>query len=751
MTNSEPECLGATLPPLFRTAAIAGVKAVVALHLQRGVDVNATDDKGRSALILAAEKGHTEICRMLLEAGADAALRDDEGNDALSIAVIHSLENTENLLRQYLPHSSPEPVQEPVSCPDASALTYEGEVSILTGPEIVTGTGEAIIEVEDFDLSLWEEEEDTPKPTDDASCLLDAKEIQKQISRHVPLDTDEDWSDVDIDLPEIFKFKRRVEFPEDSDWQPAIRHLLLSGLRYGWVTEGQLIAAVPADEKDLDSPDAACLTALRFVLEDLGIEVENIDDNFEIPLLESEEYDHEKLEIDDDSIDLIVDEALTFFFDLLSYNDDPLTIYYKEIGPKNTLSKDEEIHLASEIHTGFSDALGAIPRSPAALNELLDSLRRVERGEIPIRSIINADSNVDENVPDQEEPNFDDEDDFHDVACGAICTSLAPEITSEIHIKFEDIRVIHDAMTGARSYSEREMLADRMKDALQRLGASSEFIEHLWRKVGSDTSCCHAQEILARGLNRSQAAKKVLAKSHLRLVLWLARKHHGLPLMDLVQEGNIGMLKAIDRFDPCFGAKFSTYATWWIRQSIMRSLDDKQRLIRLPAHALEEMKKINTAVTLLTSQLGRTPTPSELSQTLDIPENRIQNLLSVAAIQEPLAITDIENIENFIDESVEYSHPQNPEDIVSHFLLKETIEEAMNGLTERQAAIIRLRFGLDDNNARTLEEIGLMYGISRERIRQIEKKALRRLAHPIRSMKLRTFLEQTSKNGETEQ
>lgn len=749
MTNSEPECLGATLPPLFRTAAIAGVKAVVALHLQRGVDVNATDDKGRSALILAVEKGHTEICRMLLEAGADPALRDDEGNDALSIAVIHSLENTENLLRQYLPHSSPEPVQEPVSCPDASALTYEGEVSILTGPEIVTGTGEAIIEVEDFDLSLWEEEEDTPKPTDDASCLLDAKEIQKQISRHVPLDTDEDWSDVDIDLPEIFKFKRRVEFPEDSDWQPAIRHLLLSGLRYGWVTEGQLIAAVPADEKDLDSPDAACLTALRVVLEDLGIELEDIPDDFSAPSQEGEEYDGDQFEIDDDLMDLLVDEAIYFFFDLLSYNDDSLTLYFKDIGPKKILSRDEEISLVSEINEGLREALGAIPWSPAALNELFDRLKKAERGEIPIRSIINAGSNVDENFPDHDEPNLEDEYDTNDLAYGTLGIPLAPGITSEIQLKFELIRNIHNAMAGVSSRSEREILADKLKDALYAINPSSEFRGHLWRKVKSDTSHSQAQEILARGLNRAKSAKNVLATSNLRLAFWVARKYRGLPLMDLVQEGNIGILKAIDRYDPSYGAKFSTYAKWWIRQSIIRAKIDKQQVIRLPAHISDDLRKVNAAINALTSRLGRAPTTEELSLDTDISEIRIQNILSV--INGPLQTTAIEDLDYSLEETVEDLNTSNAEDFVTKIELKEAIKEAVESLTAKEAIIIKLRFGLDDDNDYTLEEIGQLFGVSRERIRQIEMKALSRLAHPTRSKKLRPFLEETSKNGETEQ
>lgn len=750
VTSKESECLGSTIPPLFKTAAIAGLQAVVAHHLQRGVDVNAIDDKGRSALILAAEKGHTEICQMLLEAGADPASRDHEGNDALSIAAIHCRKDTEELLRKYLPHPLPEPVQEPAPCSDASALTHGGQPPTQTSPEITTETGKTLIEGDDFDLSLWEEEEEAPKPPGDASCLSDAIEMQRQISRHVPLDTDEDWSDIDIDLPEILKFRRRVACSEDSDWLPAIRHLLLSGLRYGWVTERQLIEAVPACEKDLDSPDVEYLTAIRVVMEDLGIQVEDLPDNFSTPLQEAkEEYDTTEIEINDDFNDLLVDEAMIFFFDLLSFNNDPLTLYTRDIGPKKTLSKDEGIDLAREITEGFRDALGAIPRSSAAMNELLEQLRKAEQGELPIRSIINASCKIDEYVLDQEDSHFGDEDDSNDVAHGTLDTPLAPEITAELHLELESIRMIHDALTDAQSRSEQDILADRLKDALQRLGASNELISHLWSKVRSDVSCDHAQEILARGISRARAAKKVFATSHLRLVLWLARKFHGLPFMDLVQEGNIGVLKAIDRFDSSYGAKFSTYATWWIRQSIMRSIDEKQRVIRLPVHILEDLRKLDVASASLTSRLGRNPDINELSLDTDIPEVRVQNILNV--INGPLHTIAIEDQEYSFEENVEDLDTQNPEDIVTQIQLKEAIKAAVRSLSAREADIIRLRFGLDDDNDYSLEEIGKMYGVSRERIRQIEMKALGRLAHPIRSEKLRTFLEDTGRTRGTEQ
>ena len=304
-------------------------------------------------------------------------------------------------------------------------------------------------------------------------------------------------------------------------------------------------------------------------------------------------------------------------------------------------------------------------------------------------------------------------------------------------------------MTGARSISEREAFADRLGDALHGLGTSIDFTELLWTKVRSDDTSHDAKEILNRGLDRAQAAKKVFAAFNLRLVLWFARRYRGLPLMDLVQEGNIGLLKAIDRFDPAYEVKFATYATWSIRQSITRAIADNKRLIRLPVHMVEGIKKVERALASLGAQLGHAPTIEDLALEVDLPVNKVQRILGIP--QEPISIAEILDLERPLEEIVEDLSVPSPEDVFLQANLKEVLEETMECLTERQLEIIRLRFGLDDDNDHTLEEVGQMYGVTRERIRQIEAKALDKLAHPGRSKKLRTFLETTGRTGDADQ
>lgn len=713
-------------------------------HLRRGTDVNAADDKGRSALILATEKGHAEICRILLEAGADPAMRDYDGNDALSVAINRGRKDVEDILRQYLPPPPPEATPEPSPIVDVSALDRGGAALPSTAPIPGDETKDAFLDGDDFDLSLWEEETETPKPMGDASCLSDAEQIQERISRHVPIDTDEDWSDVDIDLPEILVFRRRRASEEDAASQIAARQLILAGIRDGGVTEEQLVNAVPTDEENPDAPDDNHLTALGVVLEDLGILVEEAPDVFEpFPPEPEEDENREESSGRDDWIESTADEALVFLSDLLSYTSDPLTQYVRDIGPKKVLSRYEEIDLARKISEGHREALGAIPRSPAAMAALLDRLESVERGDASIQSIVGAGRSTGDDATGQEEPVDEDETEDEDASDGLDKSTVdiltESEIPSEIRLKFEAIRALHDAMEGARSISEREAFADRLADALHGLGASSDFMELLWSKIRSDGSGHDAIKILDRGLGRAQAAKKVFAAFNLRLVLWIARKYRGLALMDLIQEGNIGLLKAIDRFDPAHGAKLSTYATWWIRQSITRAVADKKRLIRFPVHMVESVKKVERAQNALRAQLGRTPTTEELALEVDLPANRVRKILRVP--QEPIPITTIQDIERPIEESIEDPFASSPEDVVVQARLKEALAESMECLTEKEAEVVRLRFGLDDDNDRTLEEVGQMYGVTRERIRQIEAKALGKLAHPGRSKKLRTFLE----------
>ena len=738
--NPPPSHSGNTLPPLLKMAAITGVKVTVLFHLRRGIDVNATDDKGRTALILAAEKGHAEICQTLLEAGADPSLRDDNGNDALYVAVKHGRKSVEVVLRERSAPSPPDIQEERNDAINIHLTSFGASPYPISTP----------MDDEAYDPSSWEEEIETPKPLGDASCFADAEETQENISRHQPIDTDEDWLDVYIDLPEILTLRRRKSSESDAVWQIAVRKLLLTGLHHGWVTEEQLVDTAPLSDENPNDPDEECLTALRVVLGDLGIHVEDLPDSFASSRPEAEEDDDENWEASpfyDDLIESISDDAVIFLFDLLSYTNDPLTRFSKDLGPKQVLSRDDEIDLAGEISEGTREALGAIPQSPVAMSELLDWLDRAERGDISIQSIVGGSRSSSEDALEQgaAEEDADDKDDTDNDDIDIILTEEpvdtppASGLAPDLQLKFKKIRALHDATAGVRTIIEQEAIADNLRDAINDLGTSSEFKERLWRAVNNDRTNSTAKQTLERGLKRVHSAKNKFATFNFRLALWIARKYRGLPLMDLIQEGNIGLLKAIDRFDPIHGAKFSTYATWWIRQSITRAISDKKRLIRLPVHMVERVRKVELATNSLTAQLGRLPTTEELALAAYLPESQIRRILRVP--QEPVSITTIQDMDPLFEESIDDLHTQSPESFVVQALLKETLEETMACLTEREAEVVRLRFGLDDDNDQTLEEVGQMYGVTRERIRQIEAKALGKLAHPRRSKKLRTFLD----------
>ncbi|WP_172963476.1 sigma-70 family RNA polymerase sigma factor [Thalassospira marina] len=731
-----------SISPLFKMAVIGGVKDAVTHLLRQGAEVNAVDEKGRPALIFAAEKGHLDICRILLEADADPEICDDDGNDALSSAIAHGWKDIEDVLRVYLPPQTPERRQNPpvivsLDVRESGCEVGEGSSTVSILDEGAEGSS---LDCNELDLSLWEEEVEPTIPDEDASCLLEAAQVQKRISRHIPIDMDEDWSNVDIELPSVLILRRGTASEEDMIWQTAARHLICDGLDGGRVTAQQLLRAVPTDPDKIDTPDDNYLMALEVVLQDLRIQVEEASDVIGCLPLEPDDY---RKQAENGAFDnwtaSTIDEALVFLSDLLSYTSDPLRQYYRDIGPSKVLSREEEVALAQEIFEGCRETLRAVARSPAAMVELVEQLESVERGDAPIQSIIGNLSNSYSSEEFADEDENGDEVAINDFYLDALDIVSDAEIPVEVVLKFDAIRTLHDAMVGVKSTFEREVFADRLAEEIQGLELSSDFLELLWSKIRLDGSSHQAIEILDRGLGRAQAAKNLFVNFNLRLVLWIARKYRGLDLMDLIQEGNIGLLKAIDRFDPSYGAKFSTYATWWIRQSITRAINDKKRLIRFPVYMVESAKKLERAKDSLSVQLGKIPTIEQLAQEVGLPMKRVREILR--APQDPISITAFPGIECSIDERIEGSFALNPEEVVVLASLKETLAEAMECLSARELQVLRLRFGLDDHNDHTLEEVGQMYGVTRERIRQIEAKALGKLAHPGRSKKLRTFME----------
>lgn len=677
---------------LLRVAALAGVETAVRLHANRGDDLDARDADGMTPLMLAASRNKAGVCALLLASGADASLTNPLGRSALDIAKAAGASEAVSVL------SPPAPEAEDASVAETE-LAMAGE--------------------DGFDLSGWEVEEDGPAPEGDATLVESAAILHKAISGHVPIDTAEDWEDFEAFLPETAEPLPRVG---DEEGRRRIRRLLLRALREGSVPEREVAALCDSDD-GTPNPEGEALLGL--VLGELGAETDE--------RIETEEPGDGAEESDAEADEL--SGALAFLDDLGSTRGEPLRIYVKEMSWRRLLTAEEEPALAREIEDGASCALDALARWPEGIAAVLAAADRVASGESDADEVsIGAEPEPSEDSA--EELAAEPEDAEAESGNGDVSYSevrALPEAASEFVGRAAEIARLarHVGKGGAGEKALRE--------ALSAANLSRSFLLALANGAKPDAGGPTGS--FAAAIARQASARERMAVANLRLALFIAKRYQGrgLPLDDLVQEGNIGLLKAVDRFDWRKGFRFSTYATWWIRQQVMRALADKGKTIRTPVHVHDATLRMLREVDAIERTTGRRPSAAALAETFSKTPRKMAALF--ACMEEPLPLYEPDGdgltpADLLIDERA--ADPCAAAEIKE---LTEALKGALAQIEPKAAEVITLRFGLDGDEPRTLEEIGQIYGVTRERIRQIEAKSLKKLRHPSRSDMLREYVE----------
>lgn len=723
---------------------MAGVESAVQIHIDRGDNLNACDDRGQTPLMLSAARNKAGICKLLFAAGADATLLDPSGRSALDIAQAAGAREAASVIEAASRSLA-------VSCDSdvfwiTEPVVSDGQlVQVATGPSTLIPVQDSVqpsehpppifgieaaattiiewVSVDDgdlFDLTGWEAEEDQPPPKGDASISVAASAIQSAISEHQPIDTSTDWDDFEAFLPDRAQPLPRAD---DVESREQLRLVLLRAIREGSVPHAAVEDLTRNDDGESNQEAEALLS---MVINDLGAETDERfeysapDESFEVFIAPGTPDEEEA-----------VSDALVFVDELTGYRNEPLRIYQREFQREALLTAEDEVALGQAMELGLEKALDALAAWPSGVEAVLDAVSKVASGAKPLRwlssdlhagikdddPVSSASSDLSTEAIDVEEEEGEDE--------SQSCLD-AKESIDEL-AKLHNGAKILSGLTIGSSQEDPEWSACR--GVIASLGLTRSFLLELAAaKLSGEPASALA---FAQAINAYRCARDQMTVANLKLVFSIAKKYlfSGQPLDDLLQEGNIGLIKAVDRYDWRRGFKFSTYATWWIRQQVGRYVADKGKTIRLPVYVYERTKHIAQTAHAFELRHGKFPTLVEISTLVDLPIHKVA-ALTLASL-EPVSLHELNSVDDLIAaDAKDQFTARDPIEIVEGMQLVASVDRFLGTLKRKEANILRMRFGIGCHDSLTLEEIGDRFGVTRERIRQIESKTIRQLKRP---------------------
>lgn len=646
---------------LLKFAVLGNVTAAIVNRVSRGDPVNAQDKDGLTVLMYAARKGNLEAVNLLLSLGADPSVKNHDQQNAADLA---------------------------------KNAGFSDVAGVLATPSLLSvELVESQIDSLPFDLSGWVEDIEILLPSHEVDIGVASHKIQLKILSHKPIDRDEEWSDIQIDLPGKAAWRRKKEQLSVSD-----KELIKEAIHLGYLNGEipiSLLENIALDEHE--ELDEVLLDSLLLAFEDLEFKIQDsiCHDGFLGTPAEDEQ-----LEDLYDQLVYLIDNNLqdeSWFYRSLSI----------PLGGGDLLTHEEEIDLGKKIDSSYEGCIKTIAGNAVAINIITEDLRKVlsgllDREEI-ITEVVEVGNEEGDLTPSQISMPLEDYED-----------EVSDEISAiDSQIK-EFIELVELDIT--------ETIQAQIRDNLYKLNINFKYIQNLI--IGG-----HLQDsTLAFHIDSSIKARNKLVISNLRLVSHLSRafRYSEIPFADLIQEGFIGLIKAAERFEYKKGFRFTTYATWWIRQAIHRMVQDKSREIRLPVHVGELLNKVDRAE----RGLMETPLPlrnQKIAEMLDVSEVRVKRVKNAKFTMIPIDSESPEDIKRL--ESYEF--PAYEDDAwLSNWMLRRSFESIFKSMDRKEVSVIKLRFGWYDGSPLTLEEVGELYGVTRERIRQIEVKVLKRLQGP---------------------